>query len=287
MLLSIRTDLAVELTDNPNILNGIKTSERNIFDLNVTRTEFLTEKAEREISKPRGRYITIRSKSSFDVHSDLFYERAKIISDELKSPTGNARSVLVAGLGNREITPDSLGVITADHIFATRHIHTLAPDLISDDMPSVSVLTPSVMGKTGIETSQLIGAVVKELSPEVVIIIDSLACARLVNLAKTIQLSDTGITPGSGVLNKRAELSHSTLSTRVISIGVPTVVDMQTIAESLSGGKAKGESDLDHFFVTPKDIDRLIARAAKLISASVNMCLFPGLSLEEINSLVE
>ncbi len=283
--MSIRTDLAVELTENPHISKGIKTSEKNISDLTVTMTEILTEDAEKEISKPRGKYITVASKNTLDVHSDLFFERAKIIADELTPLLKNANNVLVAGLGNRDITPDSLGVIAADHIFATRHIHNLAPDLITEDMPSVCVLTPSVMGKTGIETAEAIGAIVKELSPDVVIIIDSLACAKLSNLAKTIQLSDTGISPGSGVLNKRAELSYSTLGTRVISVGAPTVVDMQTIVENISG--SSGNYEYENFLVTPKDIDRLIARTAKLISSAINLSLFPSLTLEEINSLVE
>lgn len=283
--MSIRTDLAVELAEDPNISKGIRTSQKEISDLTVTETEILTEEIEREVSKPRGKYITIASKNTFDVHSDLFNERAKIIADELTPMLKNANNILVAGLGNRDITPDSLGVSAADHIFATRHIHNLAPDLITDDMPSVCVLTPNVMGKTGIETAKTIEAIVKEISPDVVIIIDSLACAKLSNLAKTIQLSDTGISPGSGVLNKRAELSFSTLGTRVISVGAPTVVDMQTIAENISGGS--GGYDYENFFVTPKDIDRLIARTAKLISSAINLSLFPSLTLEEINSLVE
>ncbi len=283
--MSIRTDLAVELTEDPNISKGIRTVQKEISDLTVTETEILTEEIEKEISKPRGKYITIASKNTFDVHSDLFYERAKLIASELSPLLKGAKNVLVAGLGNREITPDSLGVIAADHIFATRHIHSLAPDLITDDMPSVCVLTPSVMGKTGIETAESIGAIVKEISPDIVIIIDSLACAKLSNLAKTIQLSDTGISPGSGVLNKRADLSYSTLGTRVISVGSPTVVDMQTIAENISGDS--GSFNYENFFVTPKDIDRLISRTAKLISSAINLSLFPSLTLEEINSLVE
>ncbi len=282
--MSLRTDLALEITEN-DVYEGITSKKSTKSDLTVTETEITTDEAAQRTGKPKGRYVTLTSAKTLDTHSDMFYERAGVLAQVVTSLTHGAENVLVIGLGNRGITPDSLGVATAEHIFATRHIHSLAPDLLTEDMSKVSVLAPGVMGKTGIETAEAVGAIIKVISPDAVIVIDSLACAELDNLAKTIQLTDTGISPGSGVQNSRAELSKNTLGVPTIAIGVPTVVDMQTIAEHIF--KRKAQESYRAFSVAPKDIDRIIARSAKLISCGINLALFPSLTPEEVDSLVQ
>lgn len=282
--MSIRTDLAVEITENNNY-KGVTSKKSTKSDLTVTEIEIISEEAARQIGKPKGKYITLTSDTTLNTHSDQFYERARVLSEVITELINGAENILVVGLGNREITPDRLGVDTSEHIFATRHIHNLAPDLVTENMSKVSVLSPGVMGETGIETAEAVGAIVKSVSPDAVIAVDSLACAELDNLAKTIQLTDTGISPGSGVQNSRAELSKSTLGVPTIAIGVPTVVDMQTIAEHIF--KQKADKSYRSLSVAPKDIDRIISRASKLISSGINLALFPSLTLEEINSLVE
>lgn len=283
--MSIRTDLAVEAHSAHNISEGITSQTKTAVDLTVTETVISSESASEKTGKPCGRYITAAAKNTLDNHSDMFARRAGAVAEEIKALLPTTGSVMAVGLGNRSITPDSLGPAVCDHIFATRHIKKLAPDIDTDDLREVSVLIPGVMGKTGTETAEMVRAAIDAVSPSAVITVDSLACMEFSNLAKTVQITDTGISPGSGVMNARAELSKKTLGIPVISIGVPTVVDMQTIAEYIFKSAAPDGST--GFMVTPKDIDKLIFRSARLVSAAINLALFPSLTLEEITSLVE
>ena len=276
-----RTDLAIESeinsTENGK-LDGISKSVVTKNGLEVTQIKVNDETAAKRLGKPIGTYITLET-LSFSLESDpaKFEERVQTLSDELKKLCGETESVLIVGLGNRDITPDRLGVETATQIFATRHIKRLAKEIDTSGLNEVAVISPGVMGQTGIESAETVKAVCEAVKPELVIAIDALACSEVSHLGSTIQLCDTGISPGSGVENARSELSQNMLGTRVIAIGVPTVIDADTIS---------GSNEVKGMFVTPRGIDNLITRASRLIAMAINRCLQPSLSLEEITSLV-
>ena len=270
----IRTDLALEsantVATEEKLPDGIAVNSRKTDSFLVTEVEITTQDAAEKIEKPKGKYITLERESPLDFTPESVSSCAKEIADELTRILGAPNSVLVVGLGNMGITPDSLGPRASAHIFATRHIHFNAPSLAFEGLKSVSTISPGVMGQTGIEVLEILEPLCKKLSPDAVIAIDSLACSQVSHLGKTIQITDTGISPGSGVLNARKELSQATLGVTTVAIGVPTVATLC------------GEETL---LVTPKNIDKLISTSASLISSGINLCLHPSLSLEEINLL--
>ncbi len=272
---NIRTDLALESANSVKTDSGLPegisadTSSRGGFT--VTDVKVSTDEASTRISKPKGRYITL------EPELPLYYSPADslaacgVIRDYICELIGSPDKIMVIGLGNLSVTPDSLGPRVSKHVFATRHIPLNAPDISYDGLKSVCVVTPGVMGDTGIEPAELIRPLVDTIRPETVIVIDSLACSSPGHLGKTIQLTDTGISPGSGVKNNRRELSDKTLGVRTVAIGVPTVADAKDKDGALT--------------VTSKNIDKLISMSASLISQGINMSVHPGLDPEELRLL--
>ena len=195
--------------------------------------------------------------------------------------------VLVAGLGNRMITPDAIGPQAADHVIATRHLVEQVPDVFSSWRP-VSALAPGVLGQTGVETGEVVCGVLDRIRPSAVLAIDALAAGRLSRLLRTVQLADTGITPGAGVGNARAALNEQTLGVPVIAIGVPTVVDGATLAHEiagqLGGPTCEALEDLSRpVMITTRDIDREVADISRMIGYAVNMALHPHLTVSDID----
>lgn len=288
MLKNIRTDLAVEcLTDTgPSLPSGVRRDTETIGQTPVTRVFIETEEAAQTIGKPIGKYITVETTPFHRFTSD-FEDQVKIVGDELKSllPDGPA---LVVGLGNSAITPDALGPEVINLIFATRHLQKdFAAISGFEHLRGAAAIAPGVLGRTGIETAEIISAIVREIKPSAVVVIDALASREIARLGATVQISDTGIAPGSGVANHRKELTEKSLGVPVIAVGVPTVVDMNTIAEDLSDGQPvslpeKGKN----MMVTPREIDTIIENAAKTVAFGINLALQPSLSLNDIISLV-
>lgn len=280
--MALRTDLALE-SAGENIFDGIKRTKRGKA-FKITEITILNDKSGEKIGKKKGRYITLES-SSFGNYSTEFRDMCYEFSEELAPliPEGN---ILVAGLGNSDITPDALGPKAAAKILATRHLRDEleGSEELFPGLRSVGVIAGGVLGQTGIETAELIDAVMKKVQPECVIAIDALACSDVNRLGCTIQLSDSGISPGSGVQNKRRELSEHTLGVPVIAIGVPTVVDMHTIVNNYTGNEISGE--LPNMMVTPRDIDKLIERSSSMLAAGINMSLQPQLDFEQIETLM-
>lgn len=280
-----RTDLALEdaeiITATPK---GISVYTEEKENLKITRIKITDDQGEKAIGKPKGTYITAEV-PRFTASSILDRNTASILSRELDSLLPENRDlILVTGLGNTEITPDALGPLVCEKILATRHISKdLADKLGLADLKSVAVISPGVLGKTGIETREIILSAVKAISPSAVIIIDALAARNLSRLGSTVQISDSGICPGSGVGNSRAEINEKFLGVPVISLGVPTVVDAKTLVCDLTDNSGENCPDM---IVTPKEIDMMINRACELISASVNLCLQPSFSLDEILGLI-
>lgn len=277
-----RTDLAVEATALRS-RGGITKRERGEH-FSVTEIELHDDRHADTAGKRKGRYITLESRS-LGRSVPQFADMAEELGRELGSLLPSTGAVLVLGLGNRDITPDALGPQAAARILATRHLReTLgAEDAFFASLRPVSVLAAGVLGQTGIEAAELTASLVKRLDAKAVIAIDALACAELHRLGTTVQLSDTGIAPGSGVQNRRKELSRDTLGVPVIAVGVPTVVDLHTVTQAMTD--AAPRADAPNLMVTPRNIDALTQNAARLIACGVNLALHPQLDLETVEQM--
>lgn len=314
--INFKTDMADERVDtykrvnNLTEIDGVKVESKNDEIVTTTTVDVLNENGATALSKEIGKYITMEIK---DIKYLEEKDKNKIIntlSNEIKNLIGEdkTKSILVVGLGNIYVTPDSLGPKVVQTVDITRHLINFAKDLVEPDTRSVSALSPGVLGTTGIETSEIITSVCNEVKPDIVIAIDSLASSSINRLGTTIQLSNTGITPGAGVRNKREGINQNTLNVPVIAIGVPTVVDMATITseaidkmvevtkQKIENGdnSVKKEQiervinifnddnkynmianvlDTDNFIVTPKEIDDVIQIVSDLISSGINMSI--------------
>lgn len=290
--MAFRTDLAVEAIENHKTaaaLPHVRQSDRTLEGFAVHEVRILSEDAAREIGKPQGRYLTLELDALIRREEDAFPRACKALSTLLREllPHLNDGPVLIAGLGNRMITPDAIGPQTADHVIATRHLVAQSPAIFADWRP-VSALAPGVLGQTGVETGEVICGVLDRVRPAAVIAVDALAAGRLSRLLRTVQLADTGITPGAGVGNARAALNEETLGVPVIAVGVPTVVDGATLAHEISSqlGQPACEAldDLSQpVMITTRDIDREVADISRMIGYAVNMALHPHLSVADID----
>lgn len=291
--MNFRTDLAIERQEyhQKKTLDGVLSHTKNEKGVSITTIEIINDEGERLIGKPKGKYITIETDKLYK-SSEAFSDVAEVLSSELRGLIPTDGAVLVAGLGNEDITPDALGPKALNLILATRHISgEFADSLGLGQLRSVAGIVPGVLGKTGIETVEIIGGVVKKISPGCVIVIDALASRNTSRLGTTLQLADTGVAPGSGVGNKRKGINSETLGVPVIAIGVPTVVDALTMASDILQKKdiVLDENEfLQHrqMMVTPKEIDSLIDKAAHLIAMGINMALQKNLTAEEIAEIV-
>ncbi len=287
--MEIRTDLALERRElAPEPCGGITSETLSMGNTKITRITVTNQTGEQAVGKPMGNYITIEV-PPFSDESVSDDERRSAITVELSRILPKEGPVLIAGLGNSDITPDALGPKTVENILATRHIRNdLAASLGLGTLRPVSVISPGVLGKTGMETGEIIRGVVREVGPTAVIVIDALASRRLARLGCTVQISDTGIIPGSGVGNARKEISQKTLGVPVVALGVPTVVDASTLARDLLGNAPENgvSEDSTGMMVTPKEIDTVIAHAAQLVALSINCALHPHLSPELLMALV-
>lgn len=290
--MAFRTDLAVEAIENHKTaaaLPHVRQSDRTLEGFAVHEVRILSEDAAREIGKPQGRYLTLELDALIRREEDAFPRACKALSTLLREllPHPNDGPVLIVGLGNRMITPDAIGPQTADHVIATRHLVAQSPAIFADWRP-VSALAPGVLGQTGVETGEVICGVLDRVRPAAVIAVDALAAGRLSRLLRTVQLADTGITPGAGVGNARAALNKETLGVPVIAVGVPTVVDGATLAHEISSqlGQPACEAldDLSQpVMITTRDIDLEVADISRMIGYAVNMALNPHLSVADID----
>ncbi len=290
--MAFRTDLAVEAIENHKTaaaLPHVRQSDRMLEGFAVHEVRILSEDAAREIGKPQGRYLTLELDALIRREEDAFPRACKALSTLLREllPYPNDGPVLIAGLGNRMITPDAIGPQTADHVIATRHLVAQSPAIFADWRP-VSALAPGVLGQTGVETGEVICGVLDRVRPAAVIAVDALAAGRLSRLLHTVQLADTGITPGAGVGNARAALNEETLGVPVIAVGVPTVVDGATLAHEISSQLGQPDCEaLDDLsqpvMITTRDIDREVADISRMIGYAVNMALHPHLSVADID----
>lgn len=283
--MNTRTDLAVERIGTDGLIaDGIHRFQRGKA-FSITEIVIDDDSHIADLGKGKGRYITLE-RPHLSRFTDDFEKMAEELADELRSfiPDGD---VLVVGLGNNDITPDALGPQTAAKVLATRHLRDelqSGEDDFLTGLRRVSVFAGGVLGQTGIETAEIVRAVCRELRPAAIIAVDALACSGISRLGTTIQLSDSGISPGSGVSNTRKELSEKLFGIPVIAVGVPTVVDMHTIVRSFTDDAPM--DGLPNMMVTPRDIDRLTERCAYLIAFALNLALQPSLTFSDVQSLV-
>lgn len=277
--MAFRTDLAIEFENAENL--GIESYKRN--DINISKINIKTEYGEEKFKRQKGVYITLEFPDIMKMISlnNLKNEIIKSLSELLPK---NCENLLIVGLGNNEITCDSIGPRVASKILATRHIAgNFAENIGLKGLKSISVIAPSVLGKTGIEAFELIKAITEKIKPQAIIVIDALAAGSVKRVFKTVQLTNSGIAPGSGVKNSRKEISIKTLGIPVVAVGVPTVVEAGIIAEELSGNKNNQNFDM---ILTPKDSDILCEKLSQVISEALNLFIQPDIDGEIIMSLV-
>lgn len=280
-----RTDLAMEAVGElPAGSGGLCHSEAVYGHLRLTRLQVCTPAAERAMGKPQGRYITAHFPPLSDDEKGL-ESYAEHIGRELRRLLPADGTVLVVGLGNRTVTPDTLGPATADMVLATRHIQgEFARTAGLTDLRPTAVLTPGVLGQTGTESGEIVRGVCREIRPSAVIVVDALAARSPERLGRTVQLCDTGIAPGSGVGNDRRPLNRELLGVPVIGMGVPTVVDAHALVQSYLPA-ADLPSSQPPLMVTPREIDLTISRAARLLALSIHRALQPGYAAGDLVSV--
>ena len=288
----LRTDLAVEARELAGgSVKGIDYKTYSESGLSISRLTVKTEKAKQTLGKDLGTYITVALPSLTDNFTSTD-KRLAAIGREIRRLIPVNGLILVVGLGNEEITPDALGPKTALKVLATRHIQgELARSAGLDGLRPVAVMNTGVTGQTGIETGEYILSVVKRIRPNAVVVIDALASRRLERLGTTLQISDAGISPGAGVGNHRTRINKDTIGVPVISVGVPTVVDVQTLAGDLLGLERQGELEnlpklSRNMVVIPREIDLLTERASRLLGFALNAALQDRFSLSELVELM-
>jgi len=302
----IRTDLAMESCGAARgAMPGVHVENWAEGEVNITKVAISRGEGARLLGKAPGNYITLECEGVRRRDLNARVSVADALGEELLNllPAGDA-PVLVIGLGNRQVTPDSLGPRTVDGTLVTRHIFRELPDQVDERMSPVCAVAPGVLGVTGIETMEVVRAIVESVKPRAVIAIDSLSSRALSRVGSTVQLTDTGIQPGSGVGNHRSALTGERLGVPVLAIGVPMVIYAATIArdafEMLSGEEDSPERDrsldamtnellngsMGEMIVTPREVDNLIADAAEMLAGGINRALHPGLSDQEISIMM-
>ena len=321
---SIRTDLALEAKEifeeeSKETIPGVTVENDGNENIKITRVKITDESGVKALGKPIGNYITIEVPDLKYKDVDLMEDLSKNIAKELDRlmDLKDDSSILIVGLGNWNITPDALGPKVTEKVLVTRHITEYVPEQIDESVRPVSAISPGVLGITGIETSEIIAGVVNHVKPDLVIVVDALASRRMERVNSTIQISDAGINPGSGVGNNRKELSKDSLGVDVIAIGVPTVIDAATMATDtidmiIDGLKKEGKKDnallsmidsldqeekyelisgvfseqLRDMIVTPKEIDSIIDDISDILADGINISLQPSIHMDNVARLV-
>ena len=299
----VRTDMALEASQAAGSIPGVHVSQWEEESVSITEVRVETEEAAQRLGKSVGTYLTLECEGVRRRDPAAREEVQNVLGEEiarLLPPDEQGAPVLVVGLGNRRVTPDSLGPKTVDGTLVTRHLLRELPDKVDERLNPVCAIAPGVMGATGLETMETVGALVKEIHPRCLIVIDSLAARASSRVGVSIQLSDTGIQPGSGVGNHRRALNERELGVRVIALGMPTVVYAVTIVrdalEILGEGetnpaaldevtKSLFENEIGEMIVTPREVDDMIDDAAQMLAGGINRALQTALSPEEIAGL--
>lgn len=298
---------------------GVEVENAGDEDIRITRVRVTSLAGESAIGKPMGDYVTLEIPGIKGNDQSLYENTCKALAKELTGiiRLGPKSTILIIGLGNWNVTPDALGPKVVSSVMVTRHLLEYVPEEVDEGVRPVCAVAPGVLGITGIETGEIVKGIVERVKPDIVIAIDALASRKMERVNTTIQLSNTGISPGSGVGNKRMDLSRATLGVPVIALGVPTVVDAATMAndaidlviDSLIEHAPQGtdfynmlktidrnekyqmiqevlQPYVGNLIVTPKEIDEVVEKIAKVIANGLNISLHQGISLEDVNRYV-
>lgn len=287
-----RTDLAIESQElSAEDMSGVSIARSETGSIGICELVIETEAAAKRLGKPVGRYITIEAPELL-YDTDVYTKTYELVAENIRRICDADGDILVAGLGNRAITPDALGPEVVSRVFVTNHIKEQLNYDFCEKLGRVSAIAPGVLGTTGMETSQIIRGVVNEQKPTLVIAVDAYAARNVSRMSTTIQISDAGMIPGGGVGNRRAAINRETLGVPVVAVGVPTVVDAAAVAGAVLGIEDEEEirnrlgSGAPDMVVTPKEIDLVIDRAAKTIANGINLAAHPKLSIDEIESYI-
>ena len=271
-------------------IDGILYNERTEDFIKITTIEIINEMGEKALGKPKGRYVTVSFPTAANLCYGDFLSLCDAVSKELRAFCWDYSHTLVCGIGNRALSADALGVLTADNVLVTHHLkHMDGIPLGVSGFGDVSAFSPGPMAKTGAESAELIRSIVDKLRPDAIIAVDALAARDATRLARTIQISDTGIAPGSGIGNARMALTEESLGVPVIAIGVPTVVDTATLVRDSLEGRSPNENllrELSGLFVAPKEIDTISENLSRLIGWAINRALHGNFSYEEMAMMV-
>ena len=309
---AIRTDLALEAhemcaeeAEEERKIDGVSVDIQQEESISVTRIMIENEKGEAALGKPRGTYVTIEA-PDIKYSVEAYEKTCMRIAEELRKMADIREDTvtLVVGLGNKQITPDALGPDVVSKLMVTNHMRKHMQEYLDEGISSVCAIAPGVLGTTGMETAEIIKGVVEQVHPGLVIAVDALASRSLDRISTTIQIADTGINPGAGVENNREGLNEETIGTKVIAIGVPTVVDAATIAsDSIDMAMADLDEEMQDvekqnlirsalskniggLMVTPKDIDLVIEKTSKTVAKGINLALHKNMTFEEIERFV-
>ena len=320
---SVRTDLAIEARElaqreaaKADEVEGVEVETEEQPEYSLTHVRIVSEQGSQRMGKPIGNYITLESEKLKENDVECHERLIAILAENIRSLAKLKKDdcILVAGLGNWNITPDALGPKVVAKILVTRHLQGTLPEEIEQTVRPVAAISPGVMGITGIETGEIIKGIVDKLHPSLLIAIDALAARHSKRINAAIQMSDTGVAPGAGVGNRRMMLDEESLGIPVIAIGVPTVVDAATLVndtmDRILGEMIQQTEKGSEFyqtlrsleqeekyqmiaeilgpytgnmFVTPKEVDAVVDRLANIIANSINIALHPGITMEDIN----
>ena len=300
---SPHTDLAMEARARKNRggapdPGGIRVEEEDRGGVSVCRVHVETEAGAKWLGKPVGTYVTLTVPALAARDREGEEEAAQTAALELRRLLPeNFGPVMVVGLGNGEMTADALGPLTARRVMATRHLIAHMPDKVDARVRPVSVVTPGVLAMTGVESAELVRGAVEAVKPACVVAVDALAALDAGRLGRTVQFTSAGISPGSGLGNRRSEVSEGALKVPVIAAGVPTVVYAATLArEALESAMPEAEAEKwaarwerergGELVVTPKEIDVMVRDAARLLAMAINLALHPGVTPEEVKSFL-
>ncbi len=301
----VRTDLAMEsISGGQGIPDGVQMDEQQMGEICRTRIVIESPQAARALARPCGEYITLSCKELFRCDARSRERLIQLLAQAVRVMLPREGDVLVVGLGNRNVTADALGTRVVERLLVTRHLRQALAGEMRGRLRGVSAIAPGVLGLTGIETAELCRGLVQHVQPSAVIAIDALAACDSGRICSTVQITDTGIEPGSGVGNHRLGLTCDTLGVRVIAVGVPMVVYASTIARDAMTHLMDGyglaaepeaaevllekvsESYLGEMVVTPREIDEMVLSVADLLSEGLNRALQPGLDAETLHTFL-
>ena len=288
-----RTDLAMERAQDSGNMGGVCMQNTQAGPFSICEIEIQSAEAAERLQKPAGRYITLETPPIHGLSAQERQALAREMAERLAPLLPPFGDVLTVGLGNRHITSDALGSRVAEGVLVTRHLKDTLPDSLRGRLRGVSALCPGVLGITGMETADMVRGAVEQTRPSAVIAIDALSARACGRIGTAIQITDTGILPGSGVGNHRAGLTRDTLGVPVIAIGVPTVVYSAVIVrDALAALRAENPEELarqltdQDMVVTPREIDQMVGELGQVLSMGINLALQPRMDANEIATLM-